>query len=331
LWIAYAFYAQGGFSAAVGGVAFFALLFVCVVLHEFGHITAARHFGVRTPDVLLLPIGGVARLERIPEEPRQELLIALAGPAVSLAIGLLLLAVIGGPPPAAFTAELTGTSFLSQLAWINIFLALFNLLPAFPMDGGRMLRAVLAARLGYARGTRIAAWAGQIAAILFGLGGLLTGNALLVFIAFFIYLAAGAEAGMAQLRDATLGMTAAEVMITDFETLGVDASIDTAAEALIRTSQHEFPIVDGVGRLRGVIVREGIIKALQQSGPDTKAFDVMVTDIPTVSPFHNADQTVRLLQQGAPIVCVIGDPGNVEGLITWDNLREHFLIHSARA
>lgn len=330
LWIAVAFYIQGGPAAAAGGIVFFALLFLCVVLHEFGHIFAARHFGVKTPDVLLLPIGGVSRLERIPEEPRQELLIALAGPAVSLAIGVALLAVLGFPPLAMAPERADAAMLFTQLGWINLFLAAFNLLPAFPMDGGRVLRALLASRFGYARGTRIAAGAGQIAAILFGLLGLISGNVILIFVALFVYLAAGAEAGMAQMRNATLGMTAADLMITEFESLRADAAVSSAAEALIRTSQTEFPILDGAGRFRGILTREGIIKALGTTGPETPALDAMQADIPAVSPLHNADQAIRLLQQGIPAIAVIDARDRLAGIITWENMLEHVMIAEAR-
>ena len=168
LWIAAAHYAHGGWDAAVAGVLFIALLFLCVLLHEFGHIFAARRYGVQTPDVILLPIGGVARLERIPEEPAQELVVALAGPAVNLVIaGVLYLALGGLAPREGLEVGNPGVDLLARLLWANLFLAVFNLIPAFPMDGGRVLRAFLAHRLGYARGTQIAASGGQAVAFLF--------------------------------------------------------------------------------------------------------------------------------------------------------------------
>src|SRR6478752_2253188 len=171
-WWAVMGYQEGGSSGAVSTALALLALFGCVLLHEFGHILMARRFGVRTPDVILLPIGGVARLERIPDEPKQELLIALAGPAVTLAIIVLLylLLQLSGRPLAI--GELTpDTPFLAQLMVVNIYLLLFNLIPAFPMDGGRVLRALLASRLGLMRGTRIAASLGQMLAVAGGLYG----------------------------------------------------------------------------------------------------------------------------------------------------------------
>lgn len=329
LWIGRALWTQGGPGAALGGVAFFALLFACVVLHEFGHILAARRFGVRTPEILLLPIGGVSRLERIPEPPREELLIALAGPAVSLSIGLALVLALGGLP--AFDEALSepGAALAARLAWANLFLGAFNLIPAFPMDGGRVLRALLATRLGYARSTRIAAGAGQLVALLFGVAGLMTGNVVLMLIAPFVYVAAGSEAGVAQLRSATLGLVVADVAMTDLERLPADAPVSAAADALIRTDQRDFPAVDGQGRLRGVLTRDGIVKALRRGGPDALVNEAMQAGVPALSPRHGAEVAVRLLQQGAPAVAVEDADGGFVGLVTWDNLLEHMLVARA--
>lgn len=328
-WIGSMSLVRNGAAAAIGGIVFLCLLFLCVVLHEFGHILAARHFGVKTPEVLLLPLGGVSRLEHIPEEPAQELVIALAGPAVSLAIGLVLLALAGFPHAPTASQEMESSPLVGQLGWINLFLAGFNLIPAFPMDGGRVLRALLAARLGYAHGTRIAAGAGQFAAIAFGLFGLISGNIILVMIALFIFLAAGGEAGAVQMRNATLGMTVADVMITDFESLRFDQTVSDAANALIRTSQHEFPVVDGQGRLRGGLDRTHIIAALQ-SDPSRALLDVMQNDVPVVSPNLNADQLMPHLESRKAMVVVATPDGRPVGLVTWDNMLELMMIEKSR-
>src|ERR1700758_483278 len=180
-WLAFGYYAQGGSAVAASRVIFVLLLFLCVVLHEFGHAFAAKAFGINTPDITLLPIGGVARLERMPEEPVQELIIAVAGPLVNVVIALGLF-VAGGSQALLSPTTVEGGGLIAQLLTINILLVLFNLLPAFPMDGGRVLRALLAIRMSYARATQVAATIGQGFAFVFGFIGLLW-NPFLIFIA----------------------------------------------------------------------------------------------------------------------------------------------------
>lgn len=330
--IGYANYVRGGGAAATQGLVFILLLFLCVLLHEFGHIFAARRYGVQTPDVILLPIGGVARLERIPEQPGQELIIALAGPAVNVAIAILLFLAIGGFNLAA-GLQMTnpGVGLFQRLLAANVFLALFNLIPAFPMDGGRVLRAALAYRIGYARGTQIAASIGQGVALLFGLWGLFTGNAILLFIALFVYLAAAAEAQTVQLRQAWRGMIAADAMVSTYETLAPSTTIADAADALIRTTQHEFPVVDGTGRLRGVLTRDDMIKALRSRGPQAPVVEAMRTDIPVVHCRRALAEATRLLQERRlPAVGVVGSDERLVGYITSENLGELAMTAPAR-
>src|SRR6516225_285187 len=207
-WIFAASWVTGGSQAAWQGLVFLVLLFACVVAHEFGHIFTARAFGVSTPDVTLLPIGGVARLERIPEEPYEEFLVAIAGPLVNvaIAIGLVLLAGARVKAGDLYTVESPHTSMIDRLAAVNLFLAVFNLIPAFPMDGGRVLRALLATRMGYVRATEIAAFIG------------LFFNPLLIFIAIFVYLAASSEAHLVAIRAMSRGVPTSAAMMTQFAT-----------------------------------------------------------------------------------------------------------------
>jgi len=193
----------GGFAAALGSVLFVSALFLCVLLHEFGHAWAAKRCGIRTPDITLLPIGGVARLERLPRSATQELFIALAGPAVNVAIAAVLILGMGGLPTfsALEMVENPIVMLMAQLAWVNIILVAFNLLPAFPMDGGRVLRALLSLRLPYIRATEIAARCGKIFAVILGLFGLFN-NPILVFTALFVYFGAKQEAAYTRMRPA---------------------------------------------------------------------------------------------------------------------------------
>src|SRR5262245_6903683 len=217
-WIAAIHWTRGGVQAAIDGVAFISLLFVCVVLHEFGHVFAARAYGIRTSDVTLLPIGGVASLERMPEKPGQEIVVALAGPAVNLVIAVVLAVVLGTGFDLGQMTQLeeAGGTFWGRVAAANVVLCVFNLIPAFPMDGGRVLRALLAIPMGYTRATRVAASIGQGLAFVFALLGLL-GNPLLILIAVFIFLAASGEAGYVEAREYTRGYLASHAMITSFQ------------------------------------------------------------------------------------------------------------------
>lgn len=328
--IGFANYGRGGGGAALQSVLFLSLLFLCVLLHEFGHIVAARRYGVKTPDVTLLPIGGVARLERIPEEPRQELIIALAGPAVNIAIVALLWPFAG---QMAGAEQMTNPSqgIAQRLMAANLLLAGFNMIPAFPMDGGRALRAILASRIGFARATQLAARIGQGVAFLFGIIGLFGGNPILVFIALFVFLGAGAEAQAVETREAGRGLLAADAMISHFEVLPIDASIARAADLLIETTQHEFPIVDGDRRLVGMLTRDCMIKALRRSGLQASVAEAMRRDIPSVHCRESLDAAVRLLQQGSlPAVGIIGHDGRLVGYITPENLGELRMVGNAR-
>lgn len=331
LWIGLSHQAQGGWQAAVQGVVFITLLFLCVLLHEFGHVLAARRYGIHTPDITLLPIGGVARMERMPEKPAQELVVALAGPAVNLVIAALLYLALGGfLPSESMEPQNAGVGIMARLASVNLFLVLFNMIPAFPMDGGRVLRALLAQRLGYGRGTQIAATVGQ--AVAFGLGLLgLFGNPLLLFIALFVYLGAASEAHAVQMREVSRGVIVSDAMVTRFETLSPGSVLEDAVQCLIRTTQHEFPVVDGAGRLRGVLTRDALIHALRQRGPDTPVLEVMRADIPAIQQRRSLEEALRLMQENnLPAVGVNDNEGRLVGLVTPENVGEMMMVHAAR-
>ncbi|WP_407519578.1 site-2 protease family protein [Methylobacterium oryzisoli] len=328
-WIGAAAYARGGQESALQSLLYIVLLFLCVLLHEFGHVFAARRYGVRTPDITLLPIGGVARLERIPEDPRQELVIALAGPAVNVAIAALLFLLLGGLRP-SMEVDNPGIGLFERLLWVNLFLVLFNLIPAFPMDGGRVLRAILAHRLGYARGTQIAAGVGQAVAFGLGLLGLVGGHPLLIFIAFFVYLGAASEAHAVQMRQVSRGLLAGDAMITRYDSLGPNSRVEDAVQGLIATTQHEFPVVDGAGRLRGVLTRDDMIRALRERGPDAPVLEVMRADIPTLRDRQPLEDALRLMQENRlPAVGVTDGFGRLVGLITPENVGEMMMVLTA--
>jgi Zn-dependent protease/CBS domain-containing protein len=331
-WIAAIHYNRGGASAAVDGIVFILLLFACVVAHEFGHVFAARRYGIGTTDVTLLPIGGLASLERMPEKPSQEIFVALAGPAVNLVIALVLVVVLGARFDLSQMTQLqeATSTLMGRVAAANVTLCVFNLIPAFPMDGGRVLRALLAIRLGYTRATRVAATIGQGLAFLFALLGLL-GSPLLILVAVFIFLAASGEAGYVQVREYTRGYLASHAMITNFQSLSPTSSIDDAAGLLLRTTQQEFPVVDGAGVLRGALTRDALIKALQGPGGATPVIEVMDTTVPTVPENACLDNVFQMLQGSRRGLVGVVDPrGRLVGYITAENLSELIMIQSSR-
>jgi Zn-dependent protease/CBS domain-containing protein len=330
-WVWVASYASGGAEAAWSGLLFMILLFLCVLAHEFGHIFTARAFGVPTPDVTLLPIGGVARLARIPEEPWEEFLIAIAGPAVNVVIALVLMAFAGAHLDARHlsTVESSRIGMVDRLAEVNLFLAAFNMIPAFPMDGGRVLRAALATRLGYVRATEIAASIGQWVAFALGFIGLFY-NPLLIFIAIFVYLAAASEAHMVGLRAMARGVPVSAAMVTQFASLKPTEHIDEAVETLLHTSQSEFPVVDESGRLVGLLGRGDIVRALKARGPDAPVGETMTTDVPTIGHRQCLDEAFRLLQEkSAPAVGVVDAQGRLIGLITASTVGEMLMVRDA--
>lgn len=308
---------------------FVLLLFVCVVLHEFGHALAAKGYGINTPDITLLPIGGVARLERMPEEPKQELVIAIAGPMVNVIIAACLFVVIGARGYANPETVMRSGDLLTNLFQINVALLLFNLLPAFPMDGGRVLRALLATHLTYARATQIAATVGQAFAFVFGFVGLFW-NPFLIFIALFVYIGASQESALAQMRDITRRMPVSSAMVREFRSLGENATLEEAADALLATSQHDFPVVDQTGSVAGVLTRHDLISALRKSDSTIRVGDVMRRDIPIVTTGTPFNEAFRIMQENnLPAVPVLDGMKRLVGLLTPENVTELMMIHSA--
>ncbi|TIV01571.1 MAG: site-2 protease family protein [Mesorhizobium sp.] len=331
VWIWLTHYRIGGTPAAWEGVAFIIAVFACVVLHEFGHIAAARYFGIGTPDITLFPIGGVARLERMPEEPGQEFVIAVAGPLVNVAIAALIFALLGG---SAGVEQMAGIedprmNFLARLAGVNVFLVLFNMIPAFPMDGGRILRAALAARLSWSRATQIAAAIGQGLAFVFGFVGLFY-NPLLIFIGIFVYLAAAAEAQNAQIREVATSVLVGDVMITEFARLERSATLDEAIEMLLATTQHDFPVTDSAGHLKGLVTRNDMIRTLKEKGPAEPVASAMRSDIPKIHHRKSLEESLRLMQQAdVPAVAVVDNSDRLVGLMTHETIGEMLMVRSA--
>jgi Zn-dependent protease/CBS domain-containing protein len=324
------YFAQGGMSAALHGVGLILVLFAIVVLHELGHAMAARYYGIRTKDIILLPIGGVARLERIPREPVQELVVALAGPAVNVALAILFFLLLKATGRSLLPDQnLAETGFLAALFGANIGLALFNMLPAFPMDGGRVLRALLAMQMDYVRSTRVAASIGQGMALLFGLWGLFGGGPMLMLLALFVWIGAREEASQVVLQSTLAGVSVTRAMITDFAVLSPHEPLEQAVRLTLDGFQQEFPVVER-GMLVGMLARRDLVNALSQHGASYLVGDAMRREFHTAQAHDLLDVVQLRLRETGDASIPIMDQGRLVGLLTRDNLGEYVMFEAAR-
>ena len=312
------------------------ITFACVVLHEFGHALTARRYGIGTKAITLLPIGGVAALERMPEEPRQEFWITVAGPAVNLAIALLAVLLIAALGLTAFFTDLflggasAFTNLLLFLAAINVWLFLFNLIPAFPMDGGRILRSALALRMPRVKATRIAANLGRAVAIGGMAYGLLQGEPMLALVGFFVFTAAGAEARQAEQREGLRGITVKQVMRTLFWSTGASTTVRQAAQQLLQGGDKAVVVVGLDGQPQGVLHKRDIIHAVEAGHADLRLVDLPPRTAPVIAPHDDAHECVqRMLQSGLPLLPVVQDRRLV-GVLELENLDEYLKLRRAQ-
>ena len=312
------------------GILFILALFACVVLHEYGHALTARKYGIKTRDITLYPIGGVARLERMPEKPIEELWVALMGPAVNVVIAAGLFAYLYLTNSLVPLNQLTvaSGSFLERLMTVNISLVLFNLIPAFPMDGGRVLRAILAMRMDYVRATQIAASIGQGMAFLLGFWGLFN-NPFLLFIAFFVWIGASQEASLVQMKNSISGIPVTRAMMTDFQTLSPRDNLARVVGLVLAGSQHDFPVVDGEGRVIGILERDAFIAALSSQGQSAPVVGVMRGSLPEVDSYEMVESALMRLQESGAKALPVTHLGQLVGLITAENITEFLMIRSA--
>jgi len=315
LFYGWVFYSAGGLMAVATGLLFVLALFFCVLLHEFGHAFTARAFGIRTPDITLLPIGGVARLERMPRSPMQELAIAVGGPAVNVAIAIALLPFVLGTFGADDFTNLDRAQggFLPKLFAVNLLLVGFNMIPAFPMDGGRVLRALLAMAMRHSTATLIAARVGQAIAVVFAIAGL-NGNPFLFFIALFVFMGAQQELQASRFMESVGSRTVADAMITAFDTIPARIRPDELATFLSTRGQRIFPLVDDSMRVLGLAAREDLLRAVSLPGASLAG---CVRAVPVLPPGLPATQALAAMQSAnEPILPVANPSGQVIGLVT---------------
>ena len=316
-------------EGALAGTLFILVIFGCIVLHELGHALAARKYGIHTRDITLLPIGGLARLERMPDVPIQELWVALAGPAVNAVIagGLYVGARIAGISPQVQPFHWLGGNFLNRLMVVNLWLLVFNLIPAFPMDGGRVLRAILATRMEYTRATVLASRIGQAIAYVFGFVGLFT-DPFLLFIALFVWMGAEQEAAMVQVHTSLGGIPVQRAMLTEFRTLNPDDALQTALDHTLAGGQQDFPVVFG-DHVLGVLTREDVLRTIAQQGSNVHVREAMNREFKPVDSHDMLESALAVLHgckcRSLPVI----HDGQLVGMLTTDNVGEFLMIQSA--
>ena len=317
---------QSGFSTVLYVLA----LFASVLLHELGHTLVARRYGIRTIEIVMFPIGGVSRPERAPKAG-EELWIALAGPLVNLVIGAgLWLWITSRHAWVAFDQlrDPTDTNLPERIAIGNLVLCVFNLLPALPMDGGRILRSVLARRRTEEEATRIAARTGRVLAVGMGLAGLLTSNFLMVFVALFVYLGAAQEGAAARGRILATGFPVRAAMITDFRTLQHGDTIRDAGNLLLATSQHDFPVMHGQA-VTGLLTRSRLVRAMMSQGPDAYVASAMERDFPRLSPDAPLTEVLPQVSPTGACALVMDAEDRLLGMVTSENVSEFLLLRQA--
>ena len=332
-WVMFVYWNAGhSIRAMISGVVFTLALFACVVLHEFGHALTARHYGIRTQDITLLPIGGVSRLERVPDQPKQEFLVALMGPAVSVCIAILLFLVLrlAGASVSVSSISLsnwTAASFLGRLLIANATLAVFNLVPAFPMDGGRIFRALLAQYVGHEKATTIAAGVGHGLAVMFVLLGLFM-NPFLILIAFFIWMGASQQATVAQMKSAQESVSARRIMATDFLSLSPHDTLDRVVDLVLHGTQQDFPVVEN-GRLAGMLGNKELLEGLSRWGPRSSIAESMRRESHVLSVDDRLPAMLEKLQNSNSRVLPVVDHDQLVGLFKAETLAEFVTVQSA--
>jgi Zn-dependent protease len=329
VFIAYAGFTDAGPSGAGWAVAMFSSVFACIALHELGHSVVAQELGVKVKSITLLPIGGVAALRSIPENPWHEIAITVAGPMVNAAIACMLIPLTGVPSNwLIVTMPHNFHGLLVSLAQANITLFLFNLIPAFPMDGGRLLRAVLALVLRYRQATTIAATVGQGLAILFVLAGLKF-SFWLVLIGAFIFLGADGEERVVRMRSALRDLQVQDVMSRTVVALAPSDPVSRGVELIYQTGQDHFPVLDE-GRLLGMVARPDLVEAMNAQRADAPVATIMDPDVPLASPREKLVHACEELVNGAKTDAVaVMDNGQLVGMISRENLDRYLLLQSS--
>jgi Zn-dependent protease/CBS domain-containing protein len=327
--------ASGSAVGALTATLTIVALFLCVLLHEFGHSLVAQRLGIEIHSITLLPVGGVSNLETLPEKPADEVKISVVGPLVSVVLALIFFGVglLFGAVPRVPTDLFAGFGSVGQfffyLGYLNTVLAVFNLLPAFPLDGGRILRGLLATRLGAVRATDVSSTIGQIFAAAFFLIGLLSSNLLLALVAVFVFFGASGESQMVRQRETTRGLSVSDVMGTKphTETVTPSHSFGQVLDSVIHGYQEDFPVVDENGKLIGMITREEIMAAAHSPKRYQSVRELMKTNVSTISSEADLfEDALPTLQQSALRALPVTEKGELVGMLTIEDVGQASLL-----
>ncbi len=320
---------QKGSGAAIMAVLFICAVFACVLIHEIGHSLIARRFGEEAKSITLLPIGGVATMEEMPEKPIQEIAMAIVGPFINLAIAGLLFILLGSETGVSYPDLYPNSwqGFFAGLIGVNIILAIFNLIPAFPMDGGRVLRGILALKMEYTRATSVAVLVGQAVATLFIFYGIFF-NWWLALIGVFIYIGAGSEKQHVMLRTVLHRVPAGEATTTDFRILKPDDPLSRALEHVHHGCQEDFPVIGNKG-LEGILTRIDILSALHSKGTEVQVSNIMDRDFISVDSGMPLDETYHRLLSGHKTTAAVFDHGQFKGMLCLESISRYFMFQNA--
>lgn len=317
----------------IWSVVFILCIFITVLLHELGHALAAKNYNIKTKDITLLPIGGLARLERIPEKPTEELIVAFAGPLVNIALAFITALFISIPEDtdklmAALSNGVNANNFFLNFFLVNFWLAIFNLIPAFPMDGGRVLRALLSFKLPRNVATRIAARIGQFLALAFIILGFFT-SPFLIFIGVFVIIGAQIEADYTESKFILKGFKVQDVVMKDYQTINSDEKIKKAVELLLDSQNKNFLITENDIPV-GTLNRDQIIMALSKKGDEEFIYNVMDRNLIILESNSLLENVFELIQQNKSTLMLVMENNELIGTVDIENILEFILINEVK-
>jgi Zn-dependent protease/CBS domain-containing protein len=315
-------------------VLFILCIFITILLHELGHALTAKRYNIKTKDITLLPIGGIARLERLPENPAEELVVAIAGPIVNFVLAFITQLFITIPQNSEellvlLSSGINAHTFFLNFYIVNLTLGVFNLIPAFPMDGGRVLRALLAFRLDRNTATIIAARIGQLIALCFIFIGIIS-NPILILIGLFVIFSAQVETESVEFKNLLEGYTVRDVVMKEYQTIGADEKVKKAIAILLESEHRKFLVIQN-GGLVGTLNKNQIIKALSEKGEEEFIYNVMDKSLAYIDINTPLEKVIEKVYEKKASVLIVNEKDKLAGILDADNLSEFILINSIKA